>query len=461
MEKKKLIYPGQHVCILGLGVTGRSAVKYCLGKGARVRVSDMRPAEKFLREEGEFVKEHGVEWEAGGHSHEFLEKCDLLLPSPGVDLRQGVVARLRRAGMPLAGELAVVAGELDIPVVAVTGTNGKTTVTTLIGEVLEKSGRRVFVGGNIGTPLYEYCLGTLSYDVLVIEVSSFQLECSGDFAADVALLLNITPDHLDRHPTMEDYIAAKGNLFARMKPGGLAILNGDDAFSLRIQVPEDVERQSFGVADGCNLKIGEESFCISDTAAGENRFYHGVSGLDGFLASNYAAAYLALKKLGLDDATISNGFEEFQPLPHRLEFSGELLGVRFVNDSKATNTGAVIGALKRYGGNVVLVAGGRDKGDDYTLLRESIKDRVHTLILMGEAAGMIQASLGDLVPCVRANSMQEAVRLAFENAGSGDTVLLSPACASFDMFASYGDRGNQFKAAVQSLICDHRVIEAE
>lgn len=452
MDKKQLIISGQTVCIIGLGVTGKSAVRYCLSRGAKVCVSDARSRDTFLNEETDFLKDHHVEWEAGGHTFEFLSKSELLLPSPGIDLRTQFFRSLTDAGIGIAGELAVMAGELDVPVVAVTGTNGKTTVTSLIGEVLTGTGKNVFVGGNIGTPLYEYRLTENHYDVIVVEVSSFQLECSGSFAPDISILLNITPDHLDRHGTIDGYIAAKERVFTCQKSDGLAIINGDDQLCQKIVIPKDVRVEQFGRSENCFLEISEAKFIVHTSNQAPEEFPFALNGLGGFSLYNYGAAFLALRQLGLSSFEIESGFQEFSNLPHRLEFVAKVNEISFINDSKATNTGAVIGALNQIKGDIVLIAGGRNKGDDFSLLRQSVDEKVHGLVLIGESAAMIEESLSDFVGCSNALTMEDAVNQAYEMARAGDTVLLSPACASFDMFSSYGNRGDIFKAAVMILV---------
>ncbi|BHH84075.1 UDP-N-acetylmuramoyl-L-alanine--D-glutamate ligase [Desulforhopalus sp. 52FAK] len=451
MEEKKLIYPGQTVCVMGLGVTGRAAVKYCLAQGAQVRVSDARDNERFLAEEGEFLDATGVAWEAGGHTLDFCSTCKVLLPSPGIDLRKEIFVSLETTGVQIAGELAVVAGEIEVPIVAVTGTNGKTTVTSLIGEVLSLYGRRVFVGGNIGTPLYEYCLSPKEYDVVVVEVSSFQLESSGDFAADVAVLLNISPDHLDRHGTIENYAEAKGRIFSNMGENSLAVVNGDDHLCRSILPIAGAQILTFGRGDMNNLCITDTSFL---TRKGENvaeEFAHGLCRDIGFTGYNLAAAYAALKEMGLTGREIATGFRQFKGLPHRLEVVAKKNDVTFINDSKATNTGAVVGALQEMPKGVILIAGGRGKGEDYSVLRKSVEEKVHTLVLIGEAATKLKESLGDVTNCIPASSMEDAVSKASQAARPKDTVLLSPACASFDMFTSYGNRGDVFKKIVLDL----------
>ncbi len=450
MKEAEFIQPGQTVCVVGLGVTGRSAVRYCLARGARVLVSDSRDEKQFLAGEGDFLEETRVEWEAGGNSYNFCSKSQILLPSPGIDLRNELFVALRNSDVIVAGELAVVSAELNVPVIAVTGTNGKTTVTSLIGDVLEKSGKRVFVGGNIGTPLYEYCLSESEYDVVVVEVSSFQLEKSGAFAPDIGVLLNITPDHLDRHGTIESYREAKGRLFCNQVRGNIAVVNGDDAECGCLKFPEGVDVLTFGRKNYNSLKISKTSFLVENDQ-GLEEFRHGLNGDDGFTSYNFAAAYAALKKYGLTDSEIAGGFSQFNGLPHRLEFVAKKDGVIFINDSKATNTGAVVGALEEMTNGVVLIAGGKGKGEDYTVLRKSIEQKVHTLVLIGEEARRMSEGLGDLAQCRMAATMEEAVTIAYQAAKSGDAVLLSPACASFDMFGSYGNRGDVFKHAVQEL----------
>jgi len=454
MERKALIYPGLKVAIMGLGISGRAAARYASHCGAEVFISDSRDEQRFLAEDGEFIATLACHFEAGGHSREFLRHAELLLVSPGVNLELPLLKMLKEDGVRVAGELAVAAGQIGVPVVAVSGTNGKTTVTTLIGEILKGAGRRVFVGGNIGTPLYEYLMepnGSDSYDIVVVEVSSFQLESAGNFAPDVALLLNISPDHLDRHLSMDRYVQAKMHLFQHQRPGNIAIINGDDP--LCRQLPPGVQSvvQSFGKSEGCTAVI--ENGRITAMIGGEREEYRleGLMPQNDIVLMNYAAAILAVRSQGCSYAQTSAGLAAFCPLPHRIEFIAEINGVSYYNDSKATNTGAVIAALAQFAGNVILLAGGRDKGDDYRLLRESVLASVKNVVLLGEAADLLEAALSDVTDICRARDMDDAVGLAAAAAEPGDVVLLSPACASFDMFTSYGHRGNAFKKAVLAL----------
>jgi UDP-N-acetylmuramoylalanine--D-glutamate ligase len=406
----------------------------------------------FLAEEGEFLAATGVKWEAGDHSLGFLSQVELLLVSPGVSLQLPLLMTLQRNGVRVAGEFAVAAGLFDVPVVAVTGTNGKTTVTTLIGEILVGTGKRVFVGGNIGTPLYEYLLNPGEYDIVVAEVSSFQLETAGDFSPDVGLLLNITPDHLDRHGTMGKYVQAKMQLFAHQRPGTVAILNGDDPVCQNLPKGGAPTVYTFGRNDRSTAVVKEQRISVALNDAQEEYLFNGSPGAgSGITLMNYAAAILAARSQGCTPEQIQSVLDGFQSLPHRIEFVAEIDGVSYYNDSKATNSGAVIGALAQFGGNVILLAGGRDKGDDFRLLRESVVAKVKQMVVLGEAAQLLRDCLADVVDIRSAQSMADAVNTAAKDAIAGDVVLLSPACASFDMFTSYGHRGNEFKKAVIAL----------
>lgn len=456
MKSDSLIYAGAKIGIMGLGVTGRAAVRYCRHLGAELFISDNRPKEQFLKEEGQLLCDEEIEWEAGGHSRDFLKRVELLLVSPGVDMQLPLLQELRDDGIKLVGELAVAAGQIEVPLVAVTGTNGKTTVTTLIGEIFAAAGRRVFVGGNIGTPLYEYLLKPDDYDIVVAEVSSFQLENADTFAPDVALLLNISPDHLDRHLSMENYVRAKKQLFAHQRPENVAIINGDDQLCLTAALGLSSLVKTFGEAEDSSAVISDNGIALKIDGATEHYSFDSLGKLSVLTLKNYAAAILTARSLGCSFTETETALLKFRSLPHRVEFVAEIDGVSYYNDSKATNTGAVIGALGQFGGNVILLAGGRDKGDDYSLLRDSVKTKVKKMVLLGEAAGLFREALGDLVDLIQARSMEEAVQLAATVARVGDVVLLSPACASFDMFRSYGHRGNVFKEAVLAMQAERK-----
>jgi len=448
----KMIVPGMKIAVIGCGVTGRAAVRYALHKGAEVFISDSRDSDRFAQEEASLINLPGVHWEAGGHTEAFLAKADLVLVSPGIPPQNPLLLRLQEMGLPVLGELAVAAGQIAKPVIAVTGTNGKTTVTTLIGEMLTRAGKKVFVGGNIGTPLYDYLTDPADYDIVVVEVSSFQLASAGAFAPTVGVLLNVTPDHVDWHGSVARYRDAKMALFANQSEQNLAIVSGDDPLCDvgdqkiwgRIhRFGQGQENEAVVSPDAIVVRLDGQSFHF-DLAG---TYFSGMLG-----AGNCAAAILAALDVGCSVEEINETITGFQGLPHRLQLVAEIDGVQFIDDSKATNTGAVLGALRQCNTGVILIAGGRDKGDDYSLLRSAVVEKVQSVVLIGEAAELIEKALTGVVPLFRVGSMQEAVQKAAEMAKKGETVLLSPACASFDMFRSYGHRGEVFANEVKSLV---------
>ena len=381
-----------------------------------------------------------------------MAQAELIFKSPGVPRQLEVLQKKAQAGVPIVGELALAAPVLQCKVVAITGTNGKTTVTTLIGELLKAAGRKVSVCGNIGRPLLDCISSDEEMDVAVVEVSSFQLEDAGVFRPDVGIILNITPDHLDRHSSIEEYIQAKAKLFSRQHENDVAIICGDDLICLELaQKFVDINPMMFG-----HLQENDAYICESDIYLrwqGKLEKYDLTgSSLDNHIGRlNSAAAIIAARACGCEQSVIENALRLFKPLPHRMELVDVIQGVRYCNDSKATNTGAVISALRQAKGKIVLIAGGRDKGDDYRLLRPVVEEKVKKLILIGEAAAQIDEQLNNIVPTVHADSLEQAVFMAHEEAVYGDTVLLSPACASFDMFDSYGHRGQVFRESVQRL----------
>jgi UDP-N-acetylmuramoylalanine--D-glutamate ligase len=442
------------VAVMGLGVSGRAAVRYLVAQGVRVLVSDARNVQQLPPADLAFLVDHGVEYECGGHTLTFLRKADQILVSPGIRQDLEILTQLRALGLPVLGELAMAASFVHKPVVAITGTNGKTTVTALIGELLQRAGKKVFVGGNIGTSLFDYLSNPDDVDVLVLELSSFQLEAAGDFKADVAILLNVTPDHLDRHGTLAGYAAAKMKIFAGQGAKDTAIVNGDDMFCRELAAGLDGGQQLllFGHDRDCQAQI--DGYCIHLQWQGKQERYDLAGSMLATATGglNSAAAILAVRTLGCQPEVIAQGLSAFKVAAHRMALVGESAGVFYFDDSKATNTGAVLSALENFSGNVILIAGGRDKGDDYTLLRESVGRKVRCLILIGEASELIAQALAGVTEARKAESMEEAVMLATAIAEAGDTVLLSPACASFDMFENYGHRGKVFAAAVQKVI---------
>jgi len=452
MKNNPLIRSGMAVVVLGMGVSGMAAVRYLHAQGARVFVSEARNESALTAAERKLRQNCCAGFEGGGHTRSFLDQGELIFLSPGIPPHLDVLEKYRSSGIPVIGDLALAAPVLQCKVVAVTGTNGKTTVVTLVGELLRAAGKKVCVCGNIGRPLLDMVQEDAGIDVAVVEVSSFQLQNSGDFRPDIGVLLNITPDHLDWHGSLSAYALAKARMFANQSSADTAIICSDSLMCLELATQlKNIDPVLFGHDKQCQGYVCEsevylrrqgrlEIYDLSDSV-----FDNAVGSL------NSAAALMAARYAGCDHESIETTLRAFQGLPHRMELVDVLGGVRYCNDSKATNTGAVISALHQARGRVVLIAGGRDKGDDYRLLRPAVKGKVTRVVLIGEAATQIAHHLEDIVEIEYADSLDEAVAKAGAVAQHGDTVLLSPACASFDMFDSYGHRGQVFKESVARL----------
>lgn len=459
-----VIGEGELVIVVGLGKSGLSAVKFCLQQGAKVSVSDAAPLEKLDRGRCQELKKLGVHLEAGGHSPELFDSADLILVSPGVPLSSKVLVEARQKQIPVVGEMSLAAYYLKTPMLAVTGTNGKTTVTTLLGEILRASGRKVFVGGNIGTPLTDYLAGPQEMDAVVLEVSSFQLDTAVNLKPEVAVLLNITADHLDRYDSFHQYALSKYSIFKNQNGTDVSIINGDDLecrkyLENKTSLRHGWEERSVlfygrggafqkgAVLQGKKVKLEldhtateKEAFDLSWTKLSESPNLE-----------NGAAAILAAVSMGCDMEGVRKGLASFNPLPHRLTFVAEIDGVTYIDDSKATNVGAVKSALDSIQGQVHLIAGGRDKGGEYSPLQNCINEKVKTLLLIGEARQIMAAAFDGLTEIQMFDSLEDAVIIAHAIAVPGDTVLLSPACASFDMFESYAARGDCFADCVHKL----------
>lgn len=418
----------KNVLIVGFGKSGQAAARYCAAHGATVVVTDIRPAAEF----SEIVQSFGgVQFYFGTHNVA-VDGVDLVVVSPGIPQNELLVEANRRR-IPVVGELELGLWEITAPVVAVTGTNGKSTTTALIGHLLKEDGRKVCVAGNIGTALLDVVDLAKAADVVVLEVSSYQLETTPSLKPVVAVYLNLTADHLDRYRDMESYAAAKAKIFANQGATDVAVYNQDDAIVVRAAQMSRARKLPFGSETSL-------PWTLADT------ILEGTHNLE-----NMTAAILAVQTLGVGDAAITRGLKTFKGLPHRLELVRDLNGVRYFNDSKGTNIGAVIKSLAGFEQPVHLIAGGLGKGTRYTELRPAVQQHVRTLILMGKDREIMREDLGDLATTYIVNSMKEAVTQAHHVAQRGDVVLLSPACASFDMFKDYADRGNQFAKCVREL----------
>ncbi|HEY3667874.1 MAG TPA: UDP-N-acetylmuramoyl-L-alanine--D-glutamate ligase, partial [Polyangiaceae bacterium] len=432
---------GKRVVVVGLGKSGVAAAKLCLARGARVVGTDSAGADKISPE----AKALGIELVLGGHAAAKLDTADLVVVSPGVpNLPELTQAEL--AGVEVIGELELASRFIEAPIVAVGGTNGKSTTTTLVGDMFKAAGLKTFVGGNLGTPSAEAV--DASFEVVVLEVSSFQLERAPGFRPRVSVLLNITEDHLDRYPSFLAYAEAKGNAFVQQTPDDFAIIPDEDSDCLQQARRGRAKIQSFG-SYGDYAVSGRS---VTETRSGE-LFDLASSALYGrHNIENAAAAIAAARSLDLAVAPIRQALAAFSPLPHRMARVASIAGVSFYDDSKGTNVGASVTALCGLAeARGVLIAGGRDKQGDYEPLVRALEAKGRALVVLGEAAERIAAAVGARVPLERATSMEDAVVKAFARAKPGDAVLLSPACSSFDMFKSYADRGDQFVSAVQRL----------
>lgn len=440
---------GQRTVVVGLGRTGLAVAEFLLDRGARVIVTDTRP-EKELGPRVQALADKGAALELGGHRPESLTGADLIVVSPGVPLTIEPLQKARAKGVRVTGEIELASLFVIAPMVAITGTNGKTTTTSLIGEMIKAAGRKVFVGGNIGRPLIEYVNQEQDADMVVIEVSSFQLETAETLRPKAAALLNVTPDHLDRYPDFEAYAAAKARLFARQGPGDTAVMNADDPVvaavelnSRRLEFSRKTKVQNGAFVDAGRIVLAEDGREVADLPLSDMA----LAGAHN--QENVMAALLAVRAMGVDTETACSAAARFQGLPHRVELVGEFNGVRYFDDSKGTNVGAVMKSLEGFDAPVILIAGGRDKDGDFSPLRPLTQNRVKLLILLGEAAGKMAGVLGDETETVLVDDMAGAVAVAKDRARPGDVVLLSPACASFDMFRDYADRGRVFAALVR------------
>ncbi len=449
---------GKTVVVVGLGRTGLAVARFLDSRGARVVVTDTA-GEEALAAQLNRLSGTAIRAELGGHRHETFEQATLVVISPGVSHTIEPVAAARAAGIPVISEIELAARFIREPIVAVTGTNGKTTTTELIGQMLRESGRTVFVGGNIGNPLIGYVAAGEAVDVVVAEISSFQLDTSETFRPRVAVLLNITADHLDRYPDFEAYTAAKFRIFENQQPADIAVINLADPVIRRLAHRIKSRKLAWGrvtaTEEGALLEEDRILIRMRDRRSGPEAV--GQVDLSGFCLrgrhnrENVCAACLAALAVGVTWEGIQATVNSFQPTPHRIEFVGSVDGVSYYNDSKATNVDAVARALESFSQPLILIMGGRSKGADFRRLTDHVRQHVKHLILTGEATEQIHGVLGQLVPAHMAASLHEAVRRAHVLAVAGDAVLLSPGCASFDRYPNYAERGEDFRRAVMGL----------
>ena len=439
---------GKKVLVIGMGRAGTAAAKLLEIKEAKVSITDRREKEE-LRETFRELEGRGIRIETGGHPLELLEDRELIVASPGVSPNIPLLERAKEKIIPIIGELELASSFLKIPIVAVTGTNGKTTTTTLIGKILKEEGKRVAVAGNIGHPLSSCVNG--SYELIVTEVSSFQLERIKTFHPFISIMLNIAPDHLDRYRDLNEYMGAKKRIFLNQERSDFAVLNRDDSSCSTLST--EAKKIFFSreeLEEGVYLK---EEIIMANLSGRSQEVIHqeeiGIKGPHNLENALAAIATCLILKVKVD--SIRRVLKEFKGIPHRMEFVGEIKGVRFINDSKATNVSAVMKSLASFTEPIILIAGGRDKGLDYSPLRSLVEKRVKALILLGEAKEKIARTLSSCKKIKMVEDMKEAVNIAFGLAEEGEVVLLSPACSSYDMFQNFEERGEAFKEAVRKL----------
>ena len=443
---------GRRVLVLGLGVTGIAVTKFLAARGARVCVQDDAP-EADLAEALAAVRPVAEEIRAGGRRWDDPRGFDLVVPSPGVAPYGGTLRAALNTGIPVWSEIELAYRFLRIPIIAVTGSNGKSTTTTLIGEMLRAGGKRAFVGGNLGTPLVECAASPQAEEIAVAEVSSFQLEHVDAFRPRIALLLNLCEDHLDRYRSFEEYAAAKARIFARQTPADLLIYNAEDAKVVALAARAAARRRAFSNARSLPEGIFQRNGRLI-RREGETEERYGLDALQltgTHNLENVMAAILAAREAGVEPSAIRETMAKFRGLPHRLVHVRDVDGVSYYDDSKATNVGAAVRSIESFTRPVILIAGGKDKGGDYAPLRAVAARAVKAAVLIGEAAPRIRKELGGVVRTTAADNLADAVAKAHEEAEPGDVVLLAPACSSFDMFRSYAERGDLFARLVKAL----------
>jgi UDP-N-acetylmuramoylalanine--D-glutamate ligase len=443
---------GKKVLVVGLGKSGLAAALFLRRRGAQVTVSDVRSAEALAKDIPALLEE-GINVEAGGHGLLTFRRQDLIVVSPGVPLNTPELAQARTFGAPIIGELELAARFLKGRTIAITGSNGKTTTTTLVGEILKESGLRTLVGGNIGVPVVSLIEESTDETWSVLEVSSFQLESTQEFHPTIAVILNITPDHLDRHGSFENYALAKERIFAAQTPQDFVVLNADNARTAASASRSMAQVYWFSmehpVDQGAWVEDGHLCFRAARSGPAESILPLSAIPLKGeHNVENVLAAVCAVRLAGSPVSAVRSAIERFKAVEHRLEFVANLNGVDYYNDSKATNVDSTMKAIESFPGRIHLILGGKDKKSDYTTLRPLLHERVKRVYTIGAAAEKIEAHIAGAVDVVHAETLPAAVAKAHNAAEAGDIVLLAPACSSFDQFENYEQRGRVFKELV-------------
>ena len=443
----------KRVLVVGLGKSGVASALFLKSKGARVTVSDTKPQDQ-LKDEIPVLLDQGIAVETGGHGERTFGDQDLIVVSPGVPTDAPPLVQARALGGNLIGEIELASQFFPGPIVAITGSNGKTTTTTLTGEVITAGGFRTAVGGNIGTPAISLVEGAMADTIAVWEVSSFQLETIQTFHPHIAVVLNVTPDHLDRHHTFAAYTDAKARIFENQQPEDFAVLNADDRTC--VELARRTKAQIFWFSRTREVKQGAFAhdgriFFRDQSGQREIMLIFEIPLKGGHNVENVLAAVCVGALLHCEPDRIQNAVRNFKAVEHRLEHVATIRGVEYYNDSKATNVDATIKAIESFPANIHLILGGKDKGSDYTVLNDLLRQRVKRVYTIGAAAAKIESQITGAAEIDQAETLETAIKHAAEAAKPGDIVLLAPACASFDQFRNYEHRGKVFKEVVTAL----------
>jgi len=441
---------GRRVVVVGAARSGIAAAELLVRRGARVVLTETRPT----LSDADRLRAAGIELELGGHTAPTIDSADLIVTSPGVVTDQPLFASARSRGVEVIGELELASRWVRGPIIAITGTKGKSTTTTLIGRMVQADGRTALVGGNIGVPLSVHVDASTPDTVHVVEVSSFQLESTTTFRPWISLWLNFADDHLDRHASIDEYASAKARIFANQRAEDWAVVNAHDPVVMARSKGIAPTRVPFAPAGGLDEGYAVDGEWVVRKARNGTSALIPVSAVEltgAHMLGNVVAAAAVADVAGVSPRAMTNALSGFRGLEHVMEPVGVVRGVRFVNDSKATNVEAARRSIESFDSGVVALIGGRFKGGDLRELREPLRDRGRSVIAIGEAAPLVREALSDVLPVIDASSMHEAVARGFEQAVSGGVVLLAPACASFDWFVDYAARGRAFKEEVEEL----------
>jgi UDP-N-acetylmuramoylalanine--D-glutamate ligase len=446
---------GKKVLVVGLGKSGLAAALFMRRRGAQVTVSDVRSADQLAKEIPSLI-EAGIMVETGGHGLLTFRRQDLIVVSPGVPLDTPELAQVRSFGLPVIGELELAGRFIKGKILAVTGSNGKTTATTLLGEILAAAGLPTLVGGNIGVPVVSLIDSSTDQTWSVLEVSSFQLETTEQFHPSISVILNITPDHLDRHGSFENYCAIKERIFAAQTSGDFLVLNADNAPCVAAAAHASSRVYWFSieqpVEQGAWVEDGHVVYRAQKSATKEKVLpSRGIPLKGAHNVENVLAAVVAARLAGVTVDVIRRAIENFRAVEHRLEYVATRNGVEYYNDSKATNVDATSKAVAAFNGGIHLILGGKDKNSDYTQLADLLRARVSAVYTIGSAAAKIESHLRGVVSIHSCETMDKAVAAAAAAARPGEVVVLAPACSSYDQFENFEQRGCVFKQLVREL----------